>query len=608
MANNFYAATSLTGGGTGALDAIDGAGLSDLDIAVVVSTSYVFHYTLDADSGLAESSPNVIAPDTNAGDKRWILTDLTGRTATLVVAASNSSAKSKAQADYVCDGVDDQVEIQAAIDALPNGGGKIQLLEGTFVISSSINLKSDCMIEGCGTGTVIKTTTEDINIINATSITRFCIYNLKLLGPNSGTGAVIYSNDADYGRIEGCHLENSGNKGELYMYNSSNVIITGNYFFGNNGYGIYMEYGTHDCQILYNRIENTVGHNGINIDGGGSFVIIANEVSNSAEDGIRIYGVDGISIIGNWVTDNDGPGIYFSGSKNFSISGNYIADNNTEGLYLKNVRYGSVSNNSVARNSQGGGYKSGILLWGDCHHLTIQGNNCTDDQETPTQANGIGVYQTTNSNILIKENILTPNIYGYPPDFGDSTVIVSNQHSDHFQDCLAASTNYVHTGITGTGSEQEITTNITNPDVPRNISVTVTNNASPSGDVTITGTDAKGNSITESITLVPGGTAYGDKAFATVSKITVPATVNGGGADTVTVGIGDKLGLSNVIYKTGDVYKVKVNNADKTSEFDMATDVDTDNGTVDMGSLAAGGITGGDDITIYYRSNLNIIS
>ena len=107
---------------------------------------------------------------------------------------------------------------------------------------------------------------------------------------------------------------------------------------------------------------------------------------------------------------------------------------------------------------------------------------------------------------------------------------------------------------------------------------------------------------------MPGGTAYGDKAFATVSKITVPATVNGGGADTVTVGIGDKLGLSNVIYKTGDVYKVKVNNADKTSEFDMATDVDTDNGTVDMGSLAAGGITGGDDITIYYRSNLNIIS
>ena len=39
------------------------------------------------------------------------------RAATLVVAASDASALSKAQADYTCDGTDDQVEIQAAIDA-----------------------------------------------------------------------------------------------------------------------------------------------------------------------------------------------------------------------------------------------------------------------------------------------------------------------------------------------------------------------------------------------------------------------------------------------------------------------------------------------------------
>ena len=42
------------------------------------------------------------------------------RTATVVVAAADSLHPE--QADYVCDGVDDQVEIQAAIDALPNGG------------------------------------------------------------------------------------------------------------------------------------------------------------------------------------------------------------------------------------------------------------------------------------------------------------------------------------------------------------------------------------------------------------------------------------------------------------------------------------------------------
>lgn len=41
------------------------------------------------------------------------------RTATYVVAASNAPAHVKAQADYVCDGVADNVEIQAAIDANP---------------------------------------------------------------------------------------------------------------------------------------------------------------------------------------------------------------------------------------------------------------------------------------------------------------------------------------------------------------------------------------------------------------------------------------------------------------------------------------------------------
>lgn len=58
------------------------------------------------------------------------------RSATFVVGASNSSTKSKQEADYVCDGTDDQVEIQAAIDSLPASGGSILFLEGTFVLDA----------------------------------------------------------------------------------------------------------------------------------------------------------------------------------------------------------------------------------------------------------------------------------------------------------------------------------------------------------------------------------------------------------------------------------------------------------------------------------------
>lgn len=77
MAKILYWATSLTGGGTGALDIIvDGADLADLDGAVVITASNIYTYSLDADSGLAESSPDIISPDANAGDKRWILTSV----------------------------------------------------------------------------------------------------------------------------------------------------------------------------------------------------------------------------------------------------------------------------------------------------------------------------------------------------------------------------------------------------------------------------------------------------------------------------------------------------------------------------------------------------
>jgi len=70
---NFHGATALTGGGSGALDAIDGAILSDLDAAIVITLTGAYVYSLDDDSGASESSPTVIAPDTNPGDKRWIL-------------------------------------------------------------------------------------------------------------------------------------------------------------------------------------------------------------------------------------------------------------------------------------------------------------------------------------------------------------------------------------------------------------------------------------------------------------------------------------------------------------------------------------------------------
>ena len=71
--SNFYGATSRTGGGAGSLDSIDGTTLATADGAYVITSTKFQIYYLDASSGAAEADPDVIAPDANAGNKRWIL-------------------------------------------------------------------------------------------------------------------------------------------------------------------------------------------------------------------------------------------------------------------------------------------------------------------------------------------------------------------------------------------------------------------------------------------------------------------------------------------------------------------------------------------------------
>jgi hypothetical protein len=75
------------------------------------------------------------------------------------VVASNASAREKARADYVCDGVADQVQIQAAIDAAKaEGGGVVQLSPGNFNITATITVNGNLdendprtiTLKGCG--------------------------------------------------------------------------------------------------------------------------------------------------------------------------------------------------------------------------------------------------------------------------------------------------------------------------------------------------------------------------------------------------------------------------------------------------------------------------
>jgi len=112
---------------------------------------------------------------------------------------------------------------------------------------------------------------------------------------------------------------------------------------------------------------------------------------------------------------------------------------------------------------------------------------------------------------------------------------------------------YVHAAIplTAAGGGQDITTGITNPDVPRIVSAKA-NAGGCSGNVVISGTDFNGAAITDTIALSGASEIDGVKAFKTVTNIHVPPETHGG-TDTVSIGVHDQIGLPVLVYNTGQV-------------------------------------------------------
>jgi len=122
--------------------------------------------------------------------------------------------------------------------------------------------------------------------------------------------------------------------------------------------------------------------------------------------------------------------------------------------------------------------------------------------------------------------------------------------SHAYGNVAAAGATAIHAAVTDTGVDVVVTTAITNPDVPRNITATAGGTA---GDVkaiavTITGTNVDGEEITEELpafTVNTTGLVTGSKAFKTVTSIAIPAH-DGNGATTA-IGTGSKLGIGELL-------------------------------------------------------------
>lgn len=122
----------------------------------------------------------------------------------------------------------------------------------------------------------------------------------------------------------------------------------------------------------------------------------------------------------------------------------------------------------------------------------------------------------------------------------------------------AASATAVHAAI---NSNAVVTTGITNPDMPRVLSITGAGSGhSATGNIVINGTDIRGATISDTIALNSNTTVNGVKAFKTVTSIDATGVSGNDANNTWEVGISALLGLDRKMTDDG-VIKANVDHA-----------------------------------------------
>lgn len=174
------------------------------------------------------------------------------KTSTFVVGHVNSG-HSYIDCDYLCDGVDDNVEINQAISNLPENGGKIIILEGVYNLTSNIVLNSvNISIEGMGKSTCFNRNSD----VSGTSC--FDVFN-DFCSISNVSSANSY-NGIRLSNCNNCSISNSffhdNYYGILVNGYSKNNIIFNNFSF-NNTYGIRTNensnYNMVNCNAFYNN-------------------------------------------------------------------------------------------------------------------------------------------------------------------------------------------------------------------------------------------------------------------------------------------------------------------------------------------------------------------
>jgi len=285
----------------------------------------------------------------------------------------------------ICDGDNDQVQINAALNALPATGGKVVLLDGTYTIADPITFpKSKVTLEGQGRSTFIDgdglATNEHGIVISGR--TDCVVRNLAIQTEDGGgktchcifiedgsdnfliEGVTVVNSDSDGIRIEGTnindgliqglHIEDTDNSGIKVTMDGGNYMnrlrVESSYLLSDIGFGIDLE--DVENAIISNNIIKDWEDGGIFLSLCNYALIEGNQVIGSlAGPGIYAVNCEELLIVNNEVTGN-ATGIQVGVSDYAITEDNFVQGNLEHGIYYQTSHHGVIQGNEVLENSQ----------------------------------------------------------------------------------------------------------------------------------------------------------------------------------------------------------------------------------------------------------------
>lgn len=414
----------------------------------VSPTSYSFLSLTDTPSNYTGSANKIVGVNSTGTGLEFKPAVVDTGSPVYVVASSVAPTVIKNRADYICDGVNDEVEILAAL-AL----GNVRLTEGTFAIASVITLPSGRTLEGSGRSTILNATgmtggyeqaqVATNTMIKAVSPSRdLVVKNLMLNGNGcsygawlSGIGSGTYTT-----AIQGIDFENvyfsSITSTGIKMLNCHNSKVTNCDFFAVNQDGITLTRTSGESRTSHVIISNNNFHGGL----AAVFVYYAQDIviSNNIFTGQTEYNIqmdypkriviDGnhmgstasishitatgetssteVCITNNYCTGAAQNGIEVIFVQNSTIVGNTVQGSGWSGIYVEDTNGTVVSSNNVSDCSVAGNITYNGITVMNMHGGVLANNVIRRGAGANRHNYGIEVFGSTTDYLLITGNDL----------------------------------------------------------------------------------------------------------------------------------------------------------------------------------------------------------